>query len=299
MTKALTTFVLLNLAASVAIVALGTLTFMDRKALKAEALELESTAQAITDNLRWGQDVAWETPEEKKPLEFDLPESASADDLNDLDAALENMVRFTNQRQSQLSLRHNELVTTRETLVQVREAPMKQKRELEALKNKPDQLQRSLAEAKNELQKLEPQLAEAKSNRTEYNNKISDLNDSITNLNNQLATLEIDLETRIQERNLAKEEYDKCRYGTGEDAAQIRGKRGKVLAVNDDWEYVVIDKGMVHNVETDREAFVHRGKDYIGKLKVIRVQDNIALAEIVPGTVKETDSIKAGDILFF
>ncbi len=144
-------------------------------------------------------------------------------------------------------------------------------------------------------------LAKAKTDKSELESRIAQLNSRITELNNELASLEIDLETRIQERDLAQTEYEKCRYGAAgeQTAASLKGKRGKVLAMNPDWEYVVIDKGMVDNVEIDLQALVHRGNEYIGKLKVVRVEDEISVAEIIPGSVAPSESIKAGDAYFF
>lgn len=304
MSKALTTFVILNVVASLAIVSLGTLSFLERKVVKAQTLELEATVQALSEQLQWGEDVAWETPEEKKPLPFSLPQPARPEDLSSLESALSDLVRFTNQRQAQLSLRHGELVSAETALKEVRENLVTRERELQAAQNQQARLTRSLEEAKGDLQTVEAETAKDRAAQARLENELAEKNTQITTMNNELASLEIDLETRIQERDLAQKEYDICRVGAagtqnGQASGEIKGKRATILAVNPDWQYVVIDKGMIHNVEMDLQAFVHRGKEYVGKLKIVRVEDSLAIAQILPGSVVATDGIRAGDTLFF
>lgn len=304
MSKALTTFVLLNLLASAAILTLGALSYRDGQVLKAQTLELESTVQTVTENLQWGEEVAWESPEEKKPLAFSLPSTAEADDLDSLESALEEMVRFSRQRQAQLSLRYAELESARQNLAQVEETLATRTRELEAAQNQQAQVKRSLAEEQKNLREAEEKLVGNSPEKDKLEEEIEEKNTAITNLNNELASLEIDLETRIQERDLAQTEYDKCLESTASEVAtapggEIKGKRATILAVNPDWQYVIIDKGMIDNVELGLNAFVHRGKEYVGKLQVVRVEDSISVAEILNDSIVSTDSIEPGDTIFF
>jgi len=301
MTKALFTFVLLNVVAFLTVATLGTISYFERETLKREALELETAVKTVSDNLKWGEEVVWETPEDKKPLDFVVPQPTSARRLEDLDLELGELATFSRQRQAQLSLRYNELVSAQTRTDNVEGELAAQQRELKAATDKKAQLERSLSQAESELETSTATLATIKQNQTKLEGEIATLNSEITTYNNRLATLEIDLETRIQERDLAQTEYEKCRFGAagGPSTGPIKGKRGKVMAVNSDWEYVVIDKGMVDNVEKDLEALVHRGQEYIGKLKVVRVEDAIAIAEIVSGSLEPSQEIQTGDTLFF
>ena len=63
MGKALKTFIILNLLLSAGVIALGIKSFSERKVLKAEAIELQNTVSQLSANLKWGEEVAWESPE--------------------------------------------------------------------------------------------------------------------------------------------------------------------------------------------------------------------------------------------
>ena len=68
---------------------------------------------------------------------------------------------------------------------------------------------------------------------------------------------------------------------------------GVVEAVNDDDELVVLSVGRDQKTLEGYEMFVHRGGEYIGKLKVIRVYDDLSGARVLytqPGK-----AIKVGD----
>lgn len=303
MSKALSIVILLNLIVSAGVVTFGTLSFLDREVLKTQAVELESSFQTLADELKWAEEVAWETPEEKKPLVFNLPRPQSAEELAALEDSLNEMVRFATQRQAQLSLRYNELVSTQDQLEQTRQTLATRQRELTAARNRQAQLTRTLEEVRGNLQEANQQVATANRDKQNLDDTISRLNTQITDLNNELASLEIDLETRIQERDLAQAEYDRCRLGAAGDddgpSEDVRGQRATVMAVNPDWQYVVIDKGMINNVELNLQGFVHRGKDYVGKLQVVRVEDTVAVAAIIDGSVEPGDAIRPGDKLFF
>lgn len=301
MGKALKVFVILNLALSAFVIYIGIQAFNGRKILKAEALELEKSLSRLSGNLQWGAKVPWENEGEEKQVAFRFSQPARAEGLANLRNELEPLGRFATTREAQLAQRHNELVVTRSTLMDTRDTLATRERELAAAQKQESDLTAELAGTNAALSDARNQVSNLETGKSDRELKITSKNNTLTELNNTLASLEIDLESRIQERDNAKDEYERCRIGeAGEKSKEIdvRGSKGLVMAVNKDWEYVVIDKGNL-KVEPNFQAYVHRGKEYVGKLNVVRVEENLAVAEIVPGSIVEGQSIQPGDTLFF
>ncbi len=86
---------------------------------------------------------------------------------------------------------------------------------------------------------------------------------------------------------------------------------GKILDVNSKWEFVVIDLGKNNKLvigdkkkvektvplPEGKTMMVGRGNEYLGKIKVIRVNDNCAIANILPDQLN--GKIEPGDKVFF
>lgn len=301
MGKALKVFITLNLLLSLGIIAVGMKTFSDRNLLKAETLELEQTVAEISDDLQWGAEVPWENPDEKKAVAFTYSPPRNLQQLTNLENELDPLARFATQRQSQLTQRNNELVQTRNALEETQKTLAARESELAPLRKEDEKLQAEIEQLKTDVADDFTQINELESSKVSKTNEITNKKETLAQLNNELSVLEIDLETRIQERDIAKTEYEQCRRGAeGAQSENIgaRGKKGEVLAVNNDWEYIVIDKGDA-NISPDFEAFIHRGGDLVGKVSVTKVEDKLAIAEVVPGTMTEGERIKPGDTLFF
>lgn len=303
MGKANVTFVLLNLAISAAVITFGVFRFLEKEVMKATALELESTVRQVAANLKWAETVPWELEEDRKQLQFVLAQAVEVGDLSGLDATLQDLGRFANQRQAQLNLRYNELVSTENTLAQTRQTLAQRTQELRTAERQREDVTARLNKARYDLRETRKNVAIENRTKQGLENTIESKNDQITDLNNTLASLEIDLETRIQERDNAVARYERCRLGGDADQAEnskeVRGTRGKILAVNNDWEYVVINRGMINNMSPDLIALVHRGNEYIAKIQVKSVQDEIAVAKIVPDSSVVGNNLVPGDTFFF
>lgn len=305
MGKALKVFIVLNFLLGVVVITLGIQSFSARKILKAQALELEKSLAKISEDLQWGEKVPWENPGEEKQVLFRFSQPTNAEGLANLKNEIEPLGRVATQREAQLSQRNLELAQTHSQLETKKQNLASRESELVAAQKQEASLKiEKWTKVTSELSDLKAEVANLQTGKSEKESGISTKNSSLTELNNQLASLEIDLETRIQERDNVQAEYERCRTGEAGEAGekllgtQIRGKKGVVLAVNQDWEYVVIDKGDTI-VEPDFKAYVHRGNEYIGKLNVLRVEENLAVAEIVPGSLTEGQTIQPGDTLFF
>jgi len=57
---------------------------------------------------------------------------------------------------------------------------------------------------------------------------------------------------------------------------------GKILVVNDEYEFVVIDLGRDQGMESGVVLILHRGKKFLGKVVVEKVYDRMSAATLVP-----------------
>lgn len=69
----------------------------------------------------------------------------------------------------------------------------------------------------------------------------------------------------------------------------------RIVAVNDDWGFVVIDVGDSTGLTQDTKLIVTRGALTVGKVSVMSVEKNHTLASIVPGAVINGNAIMPGD----
>ncbi len=126
-----------------------------------------------------------------------------------------------------------------------------------------------------------------------------------------LKTTEEELKKAKDERNVLKAENSELaakvkemeiRYGAREKGGGVAaGSRrldpalvGHALAVNEDWNFVILDLGS-DKVWEGVELLVARDNAFVGRLKVTRVARNISLAELLPdsamGSVQVNDRV--------
>ncbi len=68
---------------------------------------------------------------------------------------------------------------------------------------------------------------------------------------------------------------------------------GRVLVVNHDHNFVVIDIGKIHGLEKGVVLIVHRGNKFIGKAQVMKVYEKMAAADLVVDWMQ--DDVKVSD----
>lgn len=75
---------------------------------------------------------------------------------------------------------------------------------------------------------------------------------------------------------------------------QMPGVSGKVTFVDHAWNFVILDVGLSNGVVPNGELIVYRGRTFLGKVKVTKVDPNDAVAEILPdakGDIQIGDSV--------
>jgi len=75
---------------------------------------------------------------------------------------------------------------------------------------------------------------------------------------------------------------------------KMPGVSGKVTFVDLVWNFVILDVGLSNGVVPNGELIVYRGRNFLGKVRVTKVDPNDAVAEILPdikGDIQIGDSV--------
>jgi cell shape-determining protein MreC len=92
----------------------------------------------------------------------------------------------------------------------------------------------------------------------------------------------------------ARETEKKRRSGAGNP-----GIRGTVLAVNQAYNFVVLDLGGRQGVEANSEMLVLRGGTLIGKIRISSVEPATAIGDIITSSLARGVQVQPGDIVVY
>ena len=74
---------------------------------------------------------------------------------------------------------------------------------------------------------------------------------------------------------------------------------GRILAVNQAWNFVVLNIGDRSGILTNTELLVKRGSTMIGKVRITTVEPSTSIAEIIPNSLTRGISIQPGDDVIY
>ncbi|MCK9589058.1 MAG: hypothetical protein WC076_10330 [Terrimicrobiaceae bacterium] len=109
-----------------------------------------------------------------------------------------------------------------------------------------------------------------------------------------ITKLQSDLESsRTQLEALIKEKNDRM-------ALKVRnGLEGRILAVNQAWNFVVLNLGDRNGVVGNAEMLIKRGPQLVGKVRVTSVEPSTSIADIVANSVPRGVNIQPGDNVIY
>lgn len=109
-----------------------------------------------------------------------------------------------------------------------------------------------------------------------------------------IAKLQGDLaNSRAQLETLRKKDSDR-------QALKMRnGLEGRILAVNQAWNFVVLNLGDRNGVVGNAEMLVKRGNQLVGKLRITSVEPSTSIADIVASSVPRGLNIQPGDNVIY
>lgn len=79
----------------------------------------------------------------------------------------------------------------------------------------------------------------------------------------------------------------------------LKGLTGRVLAVNQAWNFVVLSLGNKKGIESNMEFLVKRGSTLIGKVRITTVEPATSIADIIPASLSRGLSIQPGDDIIY
>lgn len=156
----------------------------------------------------------------------------------------------------------------------------------------PEQLEHELTALREDYAGLNEQLMEFDRARTELVEKEKDVHDQ-RKVIEDLTTSKTELETQMLNLHAEKKVLDKalkkCRNQRPKElisqGSQVASLSGNVISVNYEWNYVIIDIGARKQLAEDTQFRIARGTEFICNVRVSRVFEDYAVAEIENGLI--------------
>jgi Skp family chaperone for outer membrane proteins len=156
--------------------------------------------------------------------------------------------------------------------------------DLEQQKQLRADLEKKFSQAQKETQKLQTQLKELDSKKTELETKLKDLEAKSQRV--ELGTIVVSNETsvpaNVPPKTIAREQVEK-----------VTALEGKVLVINKDYNFVVINLGSKDGVKLGDIFSIYHSNNYVGDVKVEKVHDSMAAAGFVSEGLR--DKVSEGD----
>jgi len=206
----------------------------------------------------------------------------------------------------------------------------KKEKELKARESTMATEQAKLAEREGKTGASESQLAQILSEKTQLEAKLQDKEAEILALQKQIeekqpasvnpgAPSAVELQAQLddarqqldgaeREKSLLSEKLQsvKERSSQLEDEKKWRavahgkvGVRGTVLAVNQAYNFVVLNLGGRNGVEAHSEMLIVRDGTFIGKIRISSVEPSTAIGDILTGTLARGVQVQPGDIVIY
>jgi len=170
-----------------------------------------------------------------------------------------------------------------------------------------------LADAKTKLTKAESDLALAETEKLANAEKITQLEAQVA----AASTAQVPVPTEDDKARIAELETLNAKLGEdnktlenklvasqkvareNEAKENLTGLTGRVLAVNQAWNFVVLSLGNKKGIESNMEFLVKRGSTLIGKVRITTVEPATSIADIIPASLSRGLSIQPGDDIIY
>ncbi len=268
MAKALKVFVILFLLVAIAALVLSIMLFGKREIIKARTQKLENAVTKVTGTMSAG----------KEPFIADAAVRLDPSQLMDhmmMDGPLAQMQKLAENRYVELDNTYIDLKTTRDELAATKDELAITKADLARTKEQLEERIAEVARKNAEIARQSDQIAQLEQDKAnqqiqidELNNTVAKMEDEKDDLKDKIVTLEqtvVDLEAQL---------------GQGTLKALPKGLYGKIVLVNRDWNFVVLDIGSMKGLVPNSEMLIHRGDKLVGKILISGVTRELAIADI-------------------
>ncbi len=164
---------------------------------------------------------------------------------------------------------------------------LEQHRELRA------DLERRLQDAQEETRNVTAQLQELDNRKVELEEKVRELEEMTQNIELGKIVVAPESSAAAESKQSRKKEARKKQEPQVMPQEEATGMNGKVLVINKEYNFVVINLGSRDGVDVGMEFAVYQGNKHIGDIKVEKVHDAMSAAGFVTDGLK--DKIGEGD----
>lgn len=273
MSKAVKPLIILIFLLSIAALVLGSMLYGQREVVKGRTQKLESAAQQIAANIQYtGFNPTALQDYEKMDQQ-----------LRPLGDAAKAQRQELTQTKSTLGEVETKLQETKESLATTTTAN-------EELGTKVTQLETQVADTLQQLEQARILLAQRST--SQGTSQVQGTTGEIAALMDEHKRLQRDFDDLMVA-------YEELEAQAGRDPSNpnviVSDVEGRVLIVNPDWNFVVIDVGFRDDLQDNVVLLVHRDKVPIGKIRTNRVEKNMSVAEII--TRWDDSGVMSGDIV--
>lgn len=280
MSKALTPIVIIVLLLSIGSLILGINLFSKREVIKGRVQKTEQTLAQVAKNIRYDG--------------FNVGSLAAEDveGLSRMQAPLNQLAAAAQVQYDDLQNTKQDLEKTRQDLSMTKDELARTQSDLDRALAKVDNLEETLTEKEAEIasqntriENLEQEKISLSVQIDEVNNKLAQSEDELRDAMDKVATLE-------QTINLMELEM-----GQGRTRAIPKGLTGRIMHVNKEWNFVVIDLGSDDGLVPNAEMLIHREDQLVGKILISGLSRDMSIAELESDWTQS--AVKEGDLVVF
>jgi len=279
---------------------------------KAETATPQQEASPQNTDAYWGRIL-------KAKTSLELQVSTMREDLNRLQMSNDSLEREKNALQIDLNSLRNEKQDLSRQLEYNQKLLDSISQDVVRERNDKVAIQETLKRIKDENRILSRQLKNLNSHKAALDKKVQELQEGKSSVERRLSEMEAMLKERVSQINSLKDDLDAIRSGKPVDSVEKKFKesvelpaivvrsgspaekagsgedssRGKLLAVNLDNNFVVIDLGVSSGIKSGDRFSVYREAKQIGSIEVIQVRENISACDIK----RMNTPFKIGDII--
>ncbi len=216
------------------------------------------------------------------------------------------------------------LKTTTENLNQTTTAKNKAESEAKAAKAAAEATAKELASTKTERDTAQEEAAKQTARADKLNNDLTTVTkarneaqqelaqwQALTIKPDQVRVLQADLKKTTEQRDelevlkkgvekmLARTEAELRKYKGDDTIVEMPGLKGKVVSTDSQWNFVVLDVGENGGAKPGGIVMVRRGDKLVGKARIMTVEANRSIANLLPDWKQGDVAVAAGDAVLY
>ena len=266
MAKVLRFFVILLFLLAAAATALEFVVFRRHAERKGRVQTLEKSVFNLAQTLTAPKEPYIEAIDQKIDANRLMSSANMGTQLRVLETLAENRYEQLFTTKDELKKTQDELTKTRQELAQTKQELDDARKEIAGLTEKLSQKEAELAETQQKIGTLEGQIAEINRSIEEQKGQIAKLESEKTEIKDENQRLEVELARYLNDPTIVKQ--------------MPKGLSGTILAVNPDWNFVVLDIGTREGLVNNAYMLVHRADQLIGKVRIMDAREHMAIANI-------------------